>query len=122
MENENKAYKMPKVEFKAILYRTFKIRIPVNKQQASAFKVHNSISPWAMTVLKVEGWQLVRDADQSTRPFRRRTMHYRFDYPLVKKEDDGESPIKPCRNVKYSLSRMNAFLGILSLPNHSNEK
>jgi hypothetical protein len=35
--------------------------VPANKQQASVFFVHPSVSLWAIHVLRNEGWQLIRD-------------------------------------------------------------
>ena len=34
----------------------------MNKQQAVSFAVHPSVSLWAQYMLKIEGWQLVRNS------------------------------------------------------------
>ena len=50
------------VEYYAVKYLKYNIHVPVNKQQAISFAIHPSVSVWAQYMLKVEGWQLVRNS------------------------------------------------------------
>lgn len=46
-------------------YRSYRIHVPSNKQQALRFHVRPEVTMWAVHTLRSEGWQLIRDSPET---------------------------------------------------------
>ncbi len=76
-------------------FKNSSIRVPENKQQASHFYIRDIVSPWAISVLIKEGWQLVRDT-----PINQLTIPVKEE--VIKEEDDDDYDYRLAQTIKKS--------------------
>lgn len=92
------------VEYYAVKYFKYNIHVPMNKQQAVSFAVHPSVSLWAQYMLKIEGWQLVRNSPGTY-------VRRNGDFQVVKEEEINEpyvldsSDLRRNRRSKANISK-----------------